>query len=134
MQIRNDDNEGYLPDEDGYPPKGTPETALVIVWSGEDYAFHIMAHTGRYFYGTVEVGGLNGEESGMEDVPEGPGFYVMENGRVSSHRDWETGIVDEVLIHGDWRKARLADFDRFGIECPLDLSPEPEPEEPALGL
>ncbi len=130
MQIMPAENRAGVPEDDGYPPEGTPETALVIVWSGEDYAFHIMAHTGRYFHGTVEVAGFNGEESGMEGVPEEPGFYVMENGRVSSHRDRETGIVEEVLIHGDWRKARLADFDRFGIECPLDLSPEAE--EPGI--
>lgn len=104
--------------EENYPPKGTPESALVIVLNCDIY--DVLGHTGRFFHGECECAGFKGEEVYVDDVPDEPGYFVFENGEPWSHRDWETGYVDDYGISGDWRKARLDDFAKFGVEVPID--------------
>ncbi len=105
--------------EDRYPPKGTPETAIVI--NLDEDAYSILHHTGRYFHGQLVVAGLIGEEIGIMDVPTDPGVWTFEDGKYWTHTDWETGIVDDYGISGSWRKATPDDFANAGIECPIDI-------------
>lgn len=106
--------------EENYPAKGTPETALVVSLTCDQY--HVIHHTGRYFYGQVECAGFQGEDVGISDVPDEPGIWVFESGKVWTSTDWETGIQDDFGIEGTWRKARPEDFEKAGLECPLDLT------------
>lgn len=115
LQPRVDD---YAP-EDDYPPKGTPNTALIISITKDQYT--VLAHTGRYFHGQINCAGLSGEEVGISNVPDEPGVWVLEDGAPWSSRDWETGIVDDYGIEGTFRKATPADFEKFGLECPMDF-------------
>ena len=63
---------GPSPD-DLYPPKGTPETAIVITLTEDQN--HVVHHTGRYFHAQVECAGYQGEEVGIDDVPDEPGDH-----------------------------------------------------------
>lgn len=107
-------------ERDDYPPKGTPEMALVVSVGEDNYA--VVHHTGRYFHAQVVDAGFNGEEVGIDAVPDEPGAWVFENGKPWTGRDWETNIVDDGGISGDWRRATPGDFKAAGLPCPLDLS------------
>lgn len=101
-----------MPDEDdpneNYPPKGTPEFAIVINITCDQYI--VLYHTGRYFHAQINCAGFNGEEIGITNVPDEPGVWVFENGKPWDHKDWETGIVDDYGITGDWRPAIAKDI------------------------
>lgn len=101
---------------DHYPPKGTPETCLIIAIDSDN--FRTLAHTGRFFHAQLNCAGFDGEELGLEGVPDEPGFWVMEAGQTWSHRDWETGIVDDYGCGGVWRPALATDFIAFGLTVP----------------
>lgn len=106
--------------EDMYPPIGTPETALLAVLYSDNYK--VLAHTGRYFHGTCACAGFDGEETGITNVPDEPGFYFFHTGKPWAHKCWETGVADDFGIDGEFRKATPEDFDAAGLECQLDLS------------
>ncbi len=103
----------YDPAND-YPPKGTPETALVIVINEE--LFEVLDHTGRYFHGMINCAGYSGVDILIDAVPDEPGYWVFENG-VS----WKDHYEGDYGISGDWRKARLSDFTKYSVECPIEI-------------
>lgn len=100
--------------EDEYPPIGTPETAIVIVINCDNY--EVVDYTGRFFHAQIGCAGFHGEEIGITNVPDSPGVYVMDNGKPWEGKDWETGIVDDYGIEGDWRLATKEDFKRFDVD------------------
>ena len=106
--------------DDHYPPKGTPETALVVTLTCDQY--HVVHHTGRYFHAQVECAGYHGEEVGIDDVPDEPGVWYFSGGKPWTSKDWETGVIDDGGISGDWRRATAEDFKDAGLECPMDLT------------
>lgn len=108
------------PRDEDRPPRGTPETALLAAL-GED-SYHVLHHTGRYFYGTCELAGFTDEEVGIRGVPDEPGYYVLEDGKVGTWKDWETGLCEDVWVDGRIRKARPEDFIQRGVALPIDLS------------
>jgi hypothetical protein len=73
------DAQSYDP-ADHYPPKGTEEACLAIVIDSE--MFRVLGHTGRYMHGQINCAGYQGEELGLNNVPDDPGFWVMERGSV----------------------------------------------------
>ncbi|UTU07772.1 hypothetical protein CcrC1_gp087 [Caulobacter phage C1] len=110
--------EGYNPN-DHYPPKGTPNTCLILALTCDN--FTVLGHTGRYLHAMINCAGFNGEELGLENVPDEPGYWVCENGDVNAGTDSFTG-EGYAEMYGDWRRARLSDFARFEVDMPLDLS------------
>lgn len=107
--------------EEVYPPVGTPDTALVSSLDG-DYNYTILGHTGRYFFGMCVEAGYCGEESGISNPPEEPGYWVMEGGGVWTSTDWESGLQDDYGIEGDWRRATMVDFIKYDADYPLHLT------------
>ena len=105
----------YDPNEN-YPPIGTPEECLVLVINSEN--FEVLGHAGRFFHAQIGCVGYNGEEIGIDDVPDKHGYWVMENGSVWTSTDYDSGVVDDCGISGHWRPATAADFERFGVSLP----------------
>tara|TARA_R100001086_G_scaffold205174_1_gene121042 strand:- start:1377 stop:1745 length:369 start_codon:yes stop_codon:yes gene_type:complete len=103
------------PRSDEYPPKGTPEEAIIIALDEETY--RVLAHTGRFFHAQLVGAGVDGMEVGISDVPSDPGIWFFSEGSYWSSKDWETGIVDDYGISGKIRKATKEDFDKFNLEC-----------------
>jgi hypothetical protein len=101
---------------ENYPPKGTEDACLLV--NIDDYRFKMLGHTGRFFHAQCDCAGYDGEEIGIEGIPEEAGYWVMEKGVVSYSRDWESGVVDEVTISGEWRPALLEDFEKFNADEP----------------
>jgi hypothetical protein len=100
--------------EENYPPKGTPERALLVVIDCDDY--HVVDYTGRFFHGQIACAGVQGEEVGITGVPDDdPGVYVFENGKPWTTTDWETGVVDDYGIDGDFRKATLEEYQAMAL-------------------
>lgn len=105
------------------PPKNEPNEAL-ICYTGNEIGT-VLAHKGRFFYwqdyAVGPYGGL--DEYGINLPPEDePGFWVLENcNRPWSSTDWETGIVDDFGVDGQYRRPTKQDFIKFGredlIEC-----------------
>lgn len=111
------DDESPMPE---YPPQGTPDEAIIMSYDG-DQGYVVLAHHGRFFHAQCVEAGFDGEEVGVDFAPD-VGLWVFENGQPWEGRDWETGMVDDYGISGDWRKPTPRDFKRFGIECPVDLN------------
>ena len=99
---------------DNYPPKGTPETAIIVSLDCEIYS--VIWHTGRFFHAQCVHAGLLYEEIGLSDVPDEPGIWWFENGKPWHTTDWETGVPDDYGMDGDWRKATKEDFEKAGLE------------------
>ena len=116
--------------DDHYPPKGTPETALVVTLTPGQY--HVVHHTGRYFHAQVECAGFQGEEVGIDDVPDEPGVWYFSGGKPWTGRDWETGVIDDGGISGEWREATPEDFKDAGLKCPMSL-PAPQKDMSPVG-
>lgn len=109
MLIATDGNRVEYNPEDHYPPIGTEEACLIVSLDCDTY--RVLGHTGRAFHGQIECAGYNGEELGLQNVPEEPGYWVMERGSVHASED-------EFEIDGDWRPAVAGDFDRFNADMP----------------
>lgn len=107
----------YSPEED-YPPKGTPERALLVVINCDNY--HVVDYTGRFLHAQIACAGYQGEEVGIRGVPDDPGVYVFENGKPWNGTDWETGVIDDFGIDGDFRPATFEEY-----QAMLLVSPKP---------
>ncbi len=101
-----------------YPPKGTEETALILAIDCDN--FTVLAHTGRFMHAQLVCAGVDGEYIGLntEDVVD-PGYWVMEKGSYWESRDWETNVVDDGGLDGEWRRAALEDFAAFDLRLPI---------------
>ena len=55
-----------------------------------------------------------------DSVPDDWGFWTFTLNEVSHHRDWESGIVDEVEWHGTWFRSTWNDFDELGVDYPIE--------------
>ena len=115
----------FKPRADGsvlqYPDKGTPNTALICALDCEGYT--VISHTGRFFFAQCADAGYSGEEVGVSNLPDDdPGFWVMENGVTWESTDWESGIVDDYGIEGDFRKPTMVDFIRYDFPYPLHVN------------
>jgi hypothetical protein len=108
--------EGEHTPEENYPPKGTPERALLVVINCDNY--HVVDYTGRFFHGQIACAEVQGEEVGICDVPDDPGVYVFENGKPWTTTDWETGVVDDYGINGDFRKATFEEYQAMALGSP----------------
>lgn len=98
----------YKP-EDHYPPVGTEESGLVLIISADN--FTVLEHTGRFMHGQRCCAGFDGEEIGLQDVPDEPGYWVFRDGKVSAGEDYAD-------LYCDWAPAQPEDFARFGVELP----------------
>jgi hypothetical protein len=92
-----------------YPPIGTEESAMILNLDGE--SFIVLAHTGRFMHGQINCAGFSGEELGLQDVPDEPGYWVLRNGVVSAGEDYAD-------LYGDWEPAQGDDFVRFDVDLP----------------
>ncbi|AXQ69123.1 hypothetical protein HOU02_gp099 [Caulobacter phage CcrBL9] len=110
-------NDPYNPN-DHYPPKGTPDGCLILALSCDN--FTVLGHTGRYLHAMINCAGFNGEELGLEGVPDEPGYWVCENGSVNAGTDSYTG-EGYAEMYGDWRPARREDFEHYGVDMPAML-------------
>jgi len=98
---------------DDYPPKGTPEACLLLVMNNEQ--FLVLGHTGRFFHGSINCAGYNGEEIGIQNVPDEHGYWVMEDGGVYCDED-------TAEVSGNWRPAILNDFIHFEADLPVGFA------------
>ncbi len=106
----------------GYPPIGTPETALVLAIDCDNYP--VLGHTGRYMHAQMVCAGVDGQEVGLNtdqlDVAGWePGYCVLERGVFWESRDCETNVVDDCGLDGHWRRAVSEDFMFYGIAIPI---------------
>lgn len=108
MTIESFDDDSYAP-ENHYPPIGTEESAMVLVISSDN--FTVLSHTGRFMHGQCNCAGFDGEEIGLKNVPDEPGYWVLRNGTMDCGEDWAD-------LYGDWSEATLDDFTRFDIDVP----------------
>lgn len=107
--------------EERYPPMETPDTALVLSLDG-DQNLTVLSHTGRFFFAQCVHAGVDGEEVGISNPPEEPGYWVLEGGVSWTSTDWESGYVDDYGIEGDWRRAAMVDFIKYDVDYPLHLT------------
>lgn len=107
--------------EQGYPPIGTPEACLIVALDCDH--FRVLGHTGRFFHGQINCAGIPDGMIGIGNVPDEHGYWVMENGSVWTNQDHDSGVVDDCGVEGDWRPARLEDFDHFDADVPACMAP-----------
>lgn len=112
-QITAEANDRYDPEND-YPPEGTENACLII--SLDCDRFEVLGHSGRYFHVQINCAGYNSEEIGIDDIPDQPGYWVMENGILG-------GEPDNLSMSGEWRPAAREDFTRFNVDLPACWQP-----------
>jgi hypothetical protein len=82
-----------------------PNEALVIAWYSDrgEIEAHVLMKSGISFFYTD---GDGCSDCGIEE-PEEPGLWILKNGKSWVGRDWETGVVDEWGIDGDYERVTL---------------------------